>query len=180
MNRIVKIVTSVQEYMLGISILVLALFACLQVFTRYAMNFSFSSYEEIGRFTCIFITFLGASIGIKRSSHFSMTAITDQLPFKAARFISMMVWLMTSIFCFVVTYYGTIHCFKQYQYETITPSLRMPMFIPFLPIPAFFFVMAIRSLFKVYEEFQRMIGGRDSTTETMATQDSPPENAPTS
>ena len=72
---------------------------------------------------------------------------------------------MTVVFCFVVTYYGTLNCYKQYQYETITPALRMPMYIPFLPIPAFFAVMGVRSLIKAYQSLQHMVNGRSPRTE---------------
>lgn len=164
MNWIAKVLTRIETYALGLTVLVLALFACVQVFTRYVLNYSFTSYEEIGRFTCIFITFLGASLGIKRGTHFAMTAVTDRLPQRAAGFVAALVWLMAAVFCFAVTYFGSVHCYKQYQYETITPALRIPMYIPFLPIPAFFAVMGVRCLIKVYHELQRMVSGRPVKT----------------
>lgn len=167
MNRIVNILTCIEEYVLGLTILVLAIFACVQVFTRYALNYSFTSYEEVGRFACIFVTFLGAGLGLKRGSHFAMTAITDRLPERLACFVAALVWLMTAVFCFVVTYYGIFNCYKQYQYGTITPTLRMPMYIPFLPIPAFFAVMGVRSLIKAYQAAQQMVEGRSPLAENV-------------
>ena len=161
MKQFSKIFQNIEEYVLGMSILALAIYACIQVFTRYALNFSFTSYEEIGRYTCVFITFLGASLGIKRSSHFAMTAVTDRLPYKTAHFISALVWLISAVFFFVVTYYGIIHCMKQFRFETISPALRIPMYIPFLPIPAFFTVMGFRSLWKVCEDIQCAIRGEE-------------------
>jgi len=161
MKQFSKIFQNIEEYVLGMSILALAIYACIQVFTRYALNFSFTSYEEIGRYTCVFITFLGASLGIKRSSHFAMTAVTDRLPYKTAHVVSALVWVISSIFFFVVTYYGIIHCMKQFRFETISPALRIPMYIPFLPIPIFFTVMGFRSLWKVYHETQCAIKGEE-------------------
>ena len=38
-----------EEYALGMGIGALAIYACVQVFTRYALNFSFTSWEEFGR-----------------------------------------------------------------------------------------------------------------------------------
>lgn len=161
MNRFSRIFQNIEEYVLGLSILALAIYACVQVFTRYALNFSFTSYEEIGRYTCVFITFLGASLGIKRSSHFAMTALTDRLPYRTAHVISALVWLISAVFFFVVTYYGVIHCIKQYRFETISPALRIPMYIPFLPIPAFFTIMGFRSLWKVYQDIRDTIKGEE-------------------
>jgi len=161
MKQFSKIFQNIEEYVLGMSILALAIYACIQVFTRYALNFSFTSYEEVGRYTCVFITFLGASLGIKRSSHFAMTAVTERLPYRTAHFISALVWLISTVFFFVVTYYGVIHCMKQFRFETISPALRIPMYIPFLPIPVFFTVMGFRSLWKVYEEIQCTIKGEE-------------------
>ncbi len=167
MNRFSRFFQNIEEYVLGMSILALALYACVQVFTRYALNFSFTSYEEIGRYTCVFITFLGASLGIKRSSHFAMTAVTDRLHYRTAHLISALVWLISAVFFFVVTYYGVIHCMKQFRFETISPALRIPMWVPFLPIPVFFTVMGFRSLWKVYQDIQCAIRGEEiSVNET--------------
>lgn len=175
MNRISKIFENIEEYVLGMSILILALYACVQVFTRYALNFSFTSYEEIGRYTCVFITFLGASLGIKRSSHFAMTAVTDRFPFRTAHFVSALIWIISALFFFVVTYYGVIHCIKQFRFDTISPALRIPMYIPFLPIPAFFTVMGFRSLVKIYEEAALFIKGEDASVNDTENPESPPK-----
>ena len=148
MKTAVKIFNHIEEYTLGLSLLALAIYSCIQVFTRYVLNYSFTSYEEVARYACIFLTFLGASLGIKYSTHFAMTALTDRLPPRFQNIASVLVWLFSAIFFLVVSYYGVIQCLKQFRFGTLTPALRIPMYVPFLPIPIFFFIMGIRSVIK--------------------------------
>ena len=57
MRLLIKIFNTVEEYALGMSLLLLAIYSCIQVFTRYVLNYSFTSYEEVARYSCIFITY---------------------------------------------------------------------------------------------------------------------------
>ena len=159
MRLLIKIFNAVEEYALGMTLLILAIYSCIQVFTRYALNYSFTSYEEVARYTCIFITFLGASLGIKYAAHFAMTAVIDRFPYRLKELTTAFVWLVSALFFFVVTYFGVIQCLKLIRFDLTTPALRIPMYVPFLPIPVFSAVMGCRSLLNVRNAFMRAIRG---------------------
>ncbi|MBW1999403.1 MAG: TRAP transporter small permease [Deltaproteobacteria bacterium] len=159
MQLFIKIFNAIEEYALGMTLLILAIYSCIQVVTRYALNYSFTSYEEVARYSCIFITFLGASLGIKYGAHFAMTAVIERFPFRLRELATAFVWLVSALFFFVVTYFGIIQCLKLIKFDLTTPALRIPMYLPFLPIPVFSAVMGCRSLLKVRNAFMRMIRG---------------------
>ena len=163
MRMLIKVFNAIEEYALGMTLLVLAVYSCIQVFTRYILNYSFTSYEEVARYSCIFITFLGASLGIKYSAHFAMTAVIDRFPFRLKNFFTALIWLISAVFFFVVTYYGFVQCLKQIRFGMTAPALRIPMFIPFLPIPVFSAVMGCRSLIPCVKALSRMIQGESRT-----------------
>ena len=144
---------------MGMTLLVVAIYSCIQVFTRYILNYSFTSYEEVARYSCIFITFLGASLGIKYSAHFAMTAVIERFPYRLKNLSTALVWLISALFFFAVTYYGFVQCQKQVRFGMTAPALRIPMYIPFLPIPIFSFVMGCRSLILFGQALSRIIQG---------------------
>ena len=160
MSLLIKIFNTIEEYALGMTLLFLAIYSCAQVFTRYVLNISFTSYEELARYSCIFITFLGASLGIKYSIHFAMTAIVERLPLRLRELTTALVWLIGALFFFVVAYYGFSQCLKELKYGMIAPALQIPMYIPFLPIPVFSFVMVCRSLLNIRNALIRAIRGK--------------------
>lgn len=151
MQMLVKIFNAIEEYLLGVTLLGLAIYSFIQVLTRYILNYSFTSYEEVARYGCIFITFLGASLGIKYSSHFAMTAVVERLPYRFRHLVSALVWLISALFFFMVTYFGIIQCLKQIRFGVVAPALQIPMFIFVLPIPVFAAVMGCRSLGLLYK-----------------------------
>ena len=159
MRMVIKLFNHTEEYAVGLILLALALYSCVQVFTRYVLSYSFTSYEEVARYSCILCTFLGASLGIKYFAHFAMTALTDRLPYRLKCLTSALVWLMSATFFFVVAYYGYVQCQKQWRFGTMTPALRIPMYVPFLPIPVFFAIMGCRSLIRVGKEMGCLIRG---------------------
>ena len=58
-----------------------------------------------------------------------------------------------------VTWFGVVQCLKLIKFGLTTPTLRIPMFVPFIPIPLFSMVMVCRSLLNVYHAFTKVIRG---------------------
>lgn len=167
MKRIIKYLNHVEEYTIGLYLLGLAIFACVQVFTRYVLNYSFTWFEELSQYSCVFLTFLGASLGIKYSTHFTMSAIVDRLPFRLKNVITALVYLICTLFFLVVAYYGFKHCQKHYKFGNLSAAMRLPMWLPYLPIPVFSCVMAGRSLIIVGRCLVDVVRG-EAETETEA------------
>lgn len=52
----------------------------LGVFSRYVMGRTFTWYDEIARLCFVWIIFLGAAVGVRRSTHFRLHLVVDRLP----------------------------------------------------------------------------------------------------
>ena len=63
-------------------LLVMMVFLCadvfLGVFSRYVMRSTFTWYDEIARLLFVWIVFLGAAVGVRRSSHFRLQLVIDR------------------------------------------------------------------------------------------------------
>ena len=126
------------------TILGLAIVGCIQVFTRYVLNYSFTWYEELGRFLGVFITFLGAAIGVKHSSHFTMDLFVLKLRNPWQQLLRIMTALVAVVFFVLVAWYSWKIVDRMYGYGTTSPAMGLPMYIAYLPIPFFSVIMAIR------------------------------------
>ena len=50
----------------------------LGVFSRYVMRSTFTWYDEIARLLFVWIVFLGAAVGVRRSGHFRLQLVIDR------------------------------------------------------------------------------------------------------
>ena len=126
------------------TILGLALIGCVQVFTRYVLNYSFTWFEELGRYLGVFITFLGAAIGVKSSSHFTMDLFVTKLRHPWRPLLCSATSLLCSSFFLLVAWYSAKIVLRMHGYGTTSPAMGLPMYIAYLPIPLFSTVMALR------------------------------------
>src|SRR5258705_2382166 len=52
----------------------------LGVFSRYVIGSTFTWYDEIARLLFVWIVFLGAAVGVRRTAHFRLHLLVDRLP----------------------------------------------------------------------------------------------------
>lgn len=86
------------------------------VFLRYVMTkasvafglprINFFWVEEVGEFSLVWLTFIGAAIGVPRGTHFSIHMLTERLSPSARRVVFMMEYLLIAGFGLVVAFYG--------------------------------------------------------------------------
>ena len=82
----------------------LALDVFYQFFTRYVMSDSAAWTEEIARYLLIIVTFVGASMAVRRNTHIHVEFLYHYLPAKVGRVMSVMVDLVRVAFLGYATY----------------------------------------------------------------------------
>jgi TRAP-type C4-dicarboxylate transport system permease small subunit len=68
------------EGLLLVMMVVLCADVFLGVFSRYVMHSTFTWYDEIARLLFVWIVFLGAAVGVRRSGHFRLHLVIDRFP----------------------------------------------------------------------------------------------------
>lgn len=127
-----------------VTIFIISLMVALvwQVFTRFVIKIPAIWTEEIGRYSFINMVFLGAAVGIKRNSHFGVTALTDAMRGKVRDYyIRFFVNVIILICSAVLLYYGFIFM-RQFGFRRVSPTFLVPMAYAYaiLPISAFFMI----------------------------------------
>jgi TRAP-type C4-dicarboxylate transport system permease small subunit len=68
------------EGLLLVMMVVLCADVFLGVFSRYVMRSTFTWYDEIARLLFVWIVFLGAAVGVRRSGHFRLQLLIERFP----------------------------------------------------------------------------------------------------
>lgn len=162
MQQLFKFIDRVENFTLVWTILILAVIGFVQVITRYIFNFSFPWFEELGRYLGVLIAFLGAAIGVKTGSHFTMDLLVTSLSAAGRRLVTLFAHLLSAGFFFMVAAYSWKIISRMYGYETSSPVMEIPMYIAYLPIPIFSVVIGIRFCIKGMGCIKEAVGGHKS------------------
>lgn len=150
MPRLQRIINHIEEWTLVLIILGLAFIAFVQVLCRYLLGFSFTWMEELSRSLAVFIAFLGASIGVRQGTHFSMDLLYEKLSSDRVRHaLQMLVYTLSAAIFVVVAWFGLEQVMKLRGFGVVTSAIRVPKYWAYVPIPFFSAIMAIRSFSRV-------------------------------
>ena len=154
MDDIVKKLSRIEEGAVGFALLGLAVLTVVETGLRYTVSYTFTWFGEFANYTMIFLTYLGASIGVKYGTHFSMEALTEYFPDRASHLLKAAAYGISGIVCILFVCYGTIHLLKMGSFGVKSPAMQLPMFIPYLPIPLFSITMGFRFFILSFKHFR--------------------------
>jgi C4-dicarboxylate transporter DctQ subunit len=157
MTKLIKFINAIEEWALVFILLGLAFLSFVQVLCRYFLGFSFSWMDEVSRYLGVFVAFLGAALGVKYGTHFSMDLVYEKVSSDGFRHgLKVFINVISGIIMFVVAWYGWEQTMKLRQFGVVTPVLQLPKYWVYLPIPVFsvitgarFFILARTHLLKL-------------------------------
>ena len=107
-------------FLMGFSTLI----TVMQVVTRYGFNHPLTWPEELSTLLLVWITFVGASLLLKREQHIEIDFFTNYFPKKAQKVISLINYFLIFVFMVVVTYGA--YKLQAFQSRHFTVALRIP------------------------------------------------------
>ncbi|MGH7384561.1 MAG: TRAP transporter small permease [Candidatus Rokuibacteriota bacterium] len=75
---LLRVASNLVEGLLLLMMVVLCLDVFLGVFSRYVIRSTFTWYDEIARLLFVWIVFLGAAVGVRRTAHFRLHLLVDR------------------------------------------------------------------------------------------------------
>ncbi len=115
------------------------IFSCvLQVFTRYILNSAFSWTEELARYSFIWTNLLGAVLCVKKSSHATVTALTDKLSEKRRKKIQIFVQIIIFLVALILVIYGTELTLKTIKQTSAAMKISMALINASVPVTGLF------------------------------------------
>lgn len=130
-----KIFDNIENYIMAFGLTIMTFITVINVISRKFLGLSMSFLEEITTSMFILITLLGAAVAAKQGGHLGLTVLTDLIPKKYQKFVSLITWLVATFFSFYLVKYGLLMVKSEMKMGITTPSLGWPewwigMFIP--------------------------------------------------
>ncbi len=140
-NRLLR---KFEEFIVAYGVLVMAALTIINVFARNLFNNSLSFAQEINEFTIIMVTFLGTSYAARNGRHIRMSALYDILNKKLKKINVFIITGITSIILFYVSYFSLQYVLKVYQFQKVSPVMRVPLYLIYIWVPIGLFLAAIQ------------------------------------
>jgi C4-dicarboxylate transporter, DctQ subunit len=159
MDKYFSAINRIEELFIGYAMLFIAIVATLQVLLRYLFGIAYDWVDEGARYMTILITFMGAGVCVRYGAHFSMDALVQYSPDRLKHLLKVAAHLISAAMMAVAFYYSWVQILKLQQFGATTPSFRIPMFIPYLPIGIFTLVISLRFLAEAFKHGRALVLG---------------------
>jgi len=138
-----KIFGNIEYYVMSAGLTIMTFITVINVFSRKFLGLSMSFLEEITTAMFLLITLLGAAAAAKRGAHLGLSVLTDLLPKKLQKYVSIITWLVAVVFSVLLLKFGIDMVQSEIKMGITTPSLGWPeaIFGSFVPIGAIFILI---------------------------------------
>lgn len=133
---------------LSIPLVLIVLYA---VFMRYVLNAAPTWSEEIARYLMVWMSLLATSAAMRRGQHIGLTFVVEKAGPRLRKVLNMVAYLLVLLFFTVLLVKGidmTFFVAKQHS-----PSVNIPMWIPYLSVPVAGFAMMVQTLSLIFNQF---------------------------
>ena len=144
MNTVKKFLNNFEEFIAVPLVGVMSAVIILQVFCRYVLRESLMWSEELARYLMVWVTFVGASIGVKRGAHVGVGILVTALPKNVQIIVKYLGIVISIIFCITVFVVSLGILQRQITGRQISPAMRIPMWWAYAAVPAGTFFMTVR------------------------------------
>ncbi|OUN00463.1 MAG: hypothetical protein BAA02_13010 [Paenibacillaceae bacterium ZCTH02-B3] len=140
-----KTLTFLENFLAGISLSLAALLTMLNIVMRYFFNRSFIWGEEAVVFLVIYSAFIGTSIAMRYREHITVDILGTLVRGKGVRALEVLSVLLILVYCLIIGAFGWLMVTDPSAIHTITPSLKLPLWIPEISIPVGLTLLFIRA-----------------------------------
>lgn len=136
----------IEEIIVVLSLAIMSVIAFLNVITRNIFDLSLAFTEEITINLFVFLTFVGAAIGVRKGAHLGFSLLLDKVSPSIRQVLTMLIALISVIFFMFIAYYGVEMMIFQFDIDAKTPALGWPKWLFSLSIPLGSLLCAIRTI----------------------------------
>jgi C4-dicarboxylate transporter DctQ subunit len=142
-----------EEIIASCLLIITALIVFMQVVLRYGFGFTLAWIEESARYMIVWFVFLGASIGVREKAHPTMDTLLQVVPKSTKTILQIMITIICMVFCVIIVRSGINVVIGAYKLGSISPGLRIPLFVPYIAVPVGLGLMFIRYAFQLKDLF---------------------------
>lgn len=132
----------------------------IEVIRRFVLSFSSIWGEEIARFAFIYLTWIGASAGVKNRAHIRIDLIYSLVPDRHHVWLYLLADVATMVFAIVAFYYSLTPIMTSLQFDNVTDGLRINRTFFLVAVPLGFAMTMARVLQNVVRDLSDHRAGR--------------------
>lgn len=136
LHKINDIVFVVEKLLLTFAVMGILITLLVNVFARFFLNGGVAWAEEVGNLLITILCFTGITFSARTGRHIIMSALYDITPAKVQKVITCVVDFCAIFFLIFIGYLGSSYVNLIFNTGRVTPSLLIPLWIPYLIIPA--------------------------------------------
>ena len=148
-KKLLDIVNGLVELIVSVMLLIMVAVIFLQVIFRFLIHSSLPWSEELSRYLLVWISFLGASIGVKRKSHIGVEFLVSLFPKGWKKGAEFFVSAVSCVFFATLVIYGRI--ILRTVGMQLSPAMEISMALPYSSILTGGVLMLIYSTFQMAE-----------------------------
>jgi len=134
-ERVSLRLASFENGMMILGMTIASFLITLQVVLRYVFNYSISWAEELTRYAIVWMSFIGAGMGIRKGAHISVDLLFVFLSERGKRMLSAAMAVVGVWFGGVILYTGSTLVHRTLLTGQISPAMEAPIFLVYLGIP---------------------------------------------
>lgn len=127
-------IDKIEDVLLTYLMIIMTSVIFLQVIMRYVFNNSFTWCEEFSVICFMWITWIGASNGVKKGTHIRILILIDLLNEKTKKIFMLIVDIVWFLFTLLLVKYGWQMVLMAYEFNRRTPALDVPMAFNYLSV----------------------------------------------
>ncbi len=147
------IVSNFEEVLGSLLLAAMAVIAFTNVIVRYCTTFSFAWSEEMTVNFFVWVTMLGAARAFRDGTHLSMSIVYESLPRLGRRCCYVLACLIGIIFFGALIYTGSLEVMDEYELESISESLGIPVWWYTIATPLFSALIIARMLQRAWQDW---------------------------
>lgn len=150
-----KGVSLVEQYLIGILLLVTILLLFVNVVMRYVFSANITWAEEFSRYAIVWITFIGTSVCVYIGGHITVDSIHGILSEKNNRILAIVIYVVSIVFALALTWFSIKLTVNSIRTKQTMPGMGIQMAWAYLAMPVGSILLAIRYFNELIEEIAK-------------------------
>jgi len=154
-----KFYRNFEEITGSVLLVVVCILAAVQVVSRYVFENPFSWTEELATYLFVYLSFIGASLALKKNEHFAMEILCEKLPETLRSFTKIFVRILIFLCCAIIFWYGCRLTINAWNVKT--PALEISYSVPYAAVPLGGILMMLRSLEALVKDLSKIFSNAE-------------------
>jgi C4-dicarboxylate transporter DctQ subunit len=146
MQRFDRVLTRIENVLAASALGLATLIAIVAVLLRYVFGIFLFWSEEAIIYLIIYSTFLGAVITLRHNEHVNVDILGTFLKERGKRAVAAVAAAITVIYIVCIGIFAWLLLFEPFSTSTITPSLKLPLWVVEAAVPIGLTLMLLRAM----------------------------------